>query len=298
MEANHARVAPHSFQRRRLARRVLGFLREYAYPLVVAVWLLAAALVAILVGLWLDVDLGRGSLYHIISLRVPPPAPQQYATWTGWMLVTAAGPSLALAPPGPIVLRPPGHVPKRGLFALAAGMLLTSLMAYGQQWHAAFCSPSGCSASGIGPLDAIGGLPLYRLAPSEIYAMHQTVIALLACFVLVAVLLIGHDVVAGRLLPDPVDDSRAAIEAAIEAELNNWKVNETAFGWHDTGVFDAVADTGNLQATGYRIFAVNPRATTKLPLVDAPEDADDEEREPPYPRRFPTYDYTHSLDQA
>lgn len=76
-------------------------------------------------------------------------------------------------------------------------------------------------------------------------------------------------------------------------------MDDAPLGWHDTGIFDAVSDTGNLQATSYRIFAVNPRATTKLPYVEAPEGEEDgEEQGSPYRRAFPTYDFTHSLDQA
>lgn len=278
---------------RRLARRTPEFLREYSYLLTVTVWMVAAAIVTVLAGLWLDMTVGRGPIYHALTMQIPPPpTPAQHAEWTARMLLCVALPSLALAPLGPIILRPVAHAPKRGHFILGAGMLLTTLMVYGQQWHTTFCSPHGCSSSGLGPLDAIGRSPLYRLAPAEIYTMHQTVVALLTCFVLVAVLLIGHDVVAGRPISEPPDDSRATIEAAIDAELNTWKVNEPVFGWHDTGVFDGVSDTGDLQATGYRIFAVDPRATAKLPGIDRAEDED--EREPLYPRHFPSYDFTHS----
>ena len=299
MEANNARVAHGSLRRRWLAGHAQTFLRDYAYLLVVTLWLVVTAVVTIVVGVWLDIALGRGSLYHVISLRLPPPTPRQHTAWIGWMLVTVAAPSLALAPLGPNLLRPIGHVPKRGLFVLSAGMLLASLMTYAEQWRAAFCSPHGCSGSGVGPLDAIGALPLYRLAPAGIYAMHQTVVALLACFVLATALLVGYDILAGRFIPERPDNPRAETAAEIEAELNNWKVNESEFGWHETGVFDAVADTSNLQATGYRIFAANPRATTTLPFVDAPgNEQEDGEQEPPYPRHFPTYDFTHSFDQA
>jgi hypothetical protein len=157
-----------------------------------------------------------------------------------------------------------------------------------------FCLTRSCSPSGVGPLDAIGQLPLYRLAPTWIYGMNHLSGALVACLAVVAVMLVGHDVVPGRLIAPLSDDSGAAVAAAVEAELDNWKVDDARPGWHDTGVFDAVSDTGKLQETGYRIFAVSPRATANLPAVENP---DDDATEPPA-RRFPAYDYTASPDQA
>lgn len=297
MEANNAGVISRRTPVwRRFARYAPKLRREYRYSLIVAVWMVATTLLSVVAGLWLDMNLGRGALYQFVTFHVPAPTPAQHAAWLARMLATTALPSLALAPLGPMLLRPVVHAPKRGLVILSASMFLSALMAYGQQWHTAFCSARGCSASGIAPLDAIGGLPLYRLAPAGIYGMRHMVATALTFFVLVAALLVGHDVVTSGLAAAPPDDSQKEIEAAMEAELDGWKVDDNVFGWHDTGVFDAVSDTGTLQETGYRIFAVQPRVTAKLAGVDLPEDQDG--WEPPAERHFPVYDYTHSHGDA
>ena len=300
MAVNNARGVARSFPAwRHLASHAPRFLREYGYTLIVLLWMVAAALVTVLAGLWLDMTIGRGYLFNLITSQTPAPTPAQHAAWTARMLAAVALPSLLLAPLGPILLRPFDHVPRRGMAILSAGMLLTTMMTYSQQWHAAFCSARSCSASGIGPLDAVGRLSVYRLAPAETYGMNHLSVALIACLALIVVLLIGHDIVIGRFLPEPPEDeSRTAIEAQIEAELNNWKVDDATFGWHDTGIFEATSDIGSLQATGYRIFAANPRATTKLPAIELPEEDDEQEQSPYTTRRFPTYDYTLSTDQA
>lgn len=281
---------------RRMARFAWGAYHEYGNAAITLVWMALAALVIVVAGVWLDLAVGRPYLYRLITAQPPFPSAAERAAWSARMLAAIVLPSLALIAVGPMLLRPLGRVPGVGLALMSGGMLLSTLMTYGQQWHGVFCLARNCSPSGVGPLDAIGRLPLYRLAPTWLYGMNHVSGALVACLVLVAVMLVGHDVVSGRLIAPLADDSRSAMAAAaMEAELDNWKVDDARFGWHDTGVFDAVSDTGNLQKTGYRIFAVSPRATAKFPAVENPDE--DDTPEPPA-RRFSAYDYTASPDQA
>jgi hypothetical protein len=280
---------------RRLAHIARIAYHEYGNVAIILVWMALAALIVVVAGIWLDLAVGRPYLYRLITAQPPFPSAAGRAAWSARMLAAIVLPSLALIAVGPMLLRPLGRVPGVGLALMSGGMLLSTLMTYGQQWHGVFCLTRDCSPSGLGPLDAIGQLPLYRLAPTWIYGMNHLSGALVACLVLVAVMLVGHDVVSGRLIAPLSDDSHLAMAAAMEAELDTWKIDDARLGWHDTGVFDAVSDTGNLQETGYRIFAVSPRATAKLPAVENPDD--DEAPEPPA-RRFPAYDYTASPDQA
>ncbi|MGH2484781.1 MAG: hypothetical protein ACRDHE_02090 [Ktedonobacterales bacterium] len=298
MAVKNARAPSPGFtMRRQLARMTRAAYHEYGNAAIALVWMVAFTLVVVVAGVWLDLAVGRPYLYRLIIAQPPYPSPAGRAAWSARMLAAIVLPSLALVAVGPMALRPLGRVPGRGLALLSGGMLLSTLMTYGQQWHGVFCLTRGCSPSGIGPLDAVGQLPIYRLAPNWIYGMNHLSGSLVACLVLAAMLLVGHDVVSRGLIASSPDDARMAKAAVaeMEAELDRWKVDDGRLGWHDTGVFDAVSDTGNLQETGYRIFAVNPRATAKLAAVDGSSESD--EPQPPA-RRFPAYDYTASPDQA
>ncbi|HKV85138.1 MAG TPA: hypothetical protein VJN88_11310 [Ktedonobacterales bacterium] len=295
MAVRNARAPSPGFtMRRRLARVTRTTYHEYGNVVITLAWVVAATLVIVVAGIWLDLAVGRPYLYRLITAQPPYPSPVGRAAWSARMLAAVVFPSLALVAVGPMLLRPLERVPGLGLALLSGGMLLSTLMTYGQQWHGVFCL-ARCSPSGIGPLDAIGQLQLYRLAPTWIYGMNHLSGALVACLALAAALLVGRGVVSGRLIAPLPDESRAAMTAAVEAELDTWKVDDARPGWHDTGVFDAVSDTGHLQETGYRIFAVNPRAATKLAASDDPTGDDEPE---PTIRRFPAYDYTASPDQA
>lgn len=298
MVVKNARAPSPGFtMRRRLARATRSAYHEYGNLAIILVWMVVAALVVVVAGIWLDLAVGRPYLYRLITAQPPFPSPAGRAAWSARMLAAIVLPSLALVAIGPIVLRPLERVPGLGLALLSGGMLLSTLMTYGQQWHGVLCL-TRCVSSGIGPLDAIGQLPLYRLAPTWIYGMNHLSGALVACLTLAAVLLAGRDVVSGQLIAPLPDESRTAMVSAMEAELDTWKVDDARTGWHDTGVFDAVSDTGRLQETGYRIFAVNPRATTNLAAIDDPDEDGQNDEPEPFTRRFPAYDYTASADQA